>query len=177
MTHYTLQKRCILDRLEVRQATEADTGAVMNLLAKTAEWLHSQGSTQWNSLLSGEDVHGTSNAIIRGDVFVFHEGGTLAAVVMLLKHPSPWDIELWGNEGHDSSIYVHRLAINRDYAGSGLGSSVMEWVENGIEFTGKHQIRLDCIEENMRLFSFYSSLGYTHRGIKNGFHLFEKSRS
>ncbi|WP_028543760.1 GNAT family N-acetyltransferase [Paenibacillus taiwanensis] len=176
MTHYTLQQHSILDRVQVRQATEADTADVMNLLTKTAQWLHSQGSTQWNSLLSGEDVHGTSKAIIRGDVFVFHEGSTLAAMVMLLQQPSPWDIDLWGDEGHDSSIYVHRLAINRDYAGSELGSSVMKWVENGITFTGKHQIRLDCIEQNMRLFTFYSSLGYTHRGIKNGFHLFEKLR-
>ncbi|MFD0617204.1 GNAT family N-acetyltransferase [Paenibacillus sp. GCM10027629] len=178
MSRFTIREPWVRERIQAEQARPADSTSVTELLRQTASWLQSKGSTQWSGLLTGEDVHGTSDAIARGDVFIFRdvEAGKLAGVVILLTTPSPWDLELWDSvDDHNTAIYLHRLAINRDYAGTGLGEAMMRWAANGIHFEGKDRIRLDCIATNETLYQFYSSLGYVHQGTHpNGFHCFEQ---
>lgn len=72
MTHtFTIHSQYINDGFQAVQAQPEDTEEVLSLLAETASWLKSKGSSQWNALLQGEDSHDTPSAIRRGDVFVF----------------------------------------------------------------------------------------------------------
>ncbi|UVI27591.1 GNAT family N-acetyltransferase [Paenibacillus spongiae] len=156
-------------------AKPEDTAAIQELLVQTARWLKSRGSLQWGGLLAGIDSHDTAGSILRGNVFVCKEGDTLAGMMMLLPEPSEWDRQLWGEEGHEGAIYLHRLAINRDYAGRGLGRDMMQWAEQGIRFPGKDRIRLDCIADNPALNDFYTRIGYEFMGqAPGGFNTFEK---
>ncbi|MBD2869046.1 GNAT family N-acetyltransferase [Paenibacillus arenilitoris] len=150
--------------IKVYQAREADTQAVAQLLVRTAEWLKSQGSAQWNALLRGEDSHNTPEAIKRGEVYLFMKGDMLAGMVMLMQKASAWDRQLWGEEGHESSVYLHRLNINREAAGGGLGEAIVRWADSGIAFDGKDRIRLDCIASNPKLNELYKRCGYTYAG-------------
>jgi ribosomal protein S18 acetylase RimI-like enzyme len=145
-------------------AESHDTQAVMSLLVKTAEWLQSKGSSQWHGLLKREDSHNTPEAIKRGEVFLFKSEENLVGMFMLMRNPSLWDLELWGEQDHEHAVYLHRLAINRDYAGTGTGRRMMQWLNTGIPFPGKNTIRLDCNADNSILNSFYSGLGYEHKG-------------
>jgi ribosomal protein S18 acetylase RimI-like enzyme len=167
--------------IQAYQATHEDTAEVTQLLVRTAQWLQSRGSTQWNGLLRGEDSLNTPEAINRGDVYVFRQGNILMGMVMLLQHPNAWDKELWGEEGHESSLYMHRLAINREYAGQEVGRLMMQWAESGVAFPGKDRIRLDCIANNPVLNAFYQGLGYEIKGLASNpvgeFNLYEKLRS
>lgn len=146
-------------------AKPEDTQAVLELLGSTAEWLKSTGSTQWSGLLQGEDSHNTPEAIKRGEVYIFMQGSMLAGMVMLMQRESAWDLELWGDEGHKSSIYLHRLNINRAAAGKNLGEQIVRWADSGIQFTGKDRIRLDCIANNPKLNDFYRRCGYVYKGL------------
>lgn len=150
--------------IKVFQAKIEDTEAVMQLLVQTAEWLRSKGSKQWNGLLHGEDSHQTQEAVKRGEVYLFMQGSMLAGMVMLMQQESAWDRGLWGEEGHESSVYLHRLNINREAAGKGLGEAIVRWADAGIHFPGKDRIRLDCIASNEKLNSFYLRCGYEFKG-------------
>ncbi|MBB3114604.1 ribosomal protein S18 acetylase RimI-like enzyme [Paenibacillus phyllosphaerae] len=176
MVSYTIHKPDLSARIKVRQAVPSDTKAVQELLLQTARWLQSKGSTQWGALLSGQDGHNMAGAITRGEVFVFEAGEALAGTFILMQEPSQWDLDLWGDEasGCSSAIYLHRLAINREFSGGGLGEAMMRWAEEGVSFTGKDRIRLDCIASNATLNRFYSGLGYTFKGERDGFCLYEK---
>lgn len=174
MKPFWLLQTEIMDGIQVHQAKAEDTEAVMALLFKTAQWFQSRGSSQWSGLLVGEDSHNTREVIKNGNVFVFKDGILIAAMVMLLTEASPWDRELWGEEGHEEALYVHRLAVDRDYAGRGLGSAILNWVEHGIAIEGKSNIRLDCIGTNETLYHFYSKAGFIYRGLSKNFHLFDK---
>jgi hypothetical protein len=165
--------------IEVFQAREEDTAAVLQLLVNTAEWLKSKGSTQWSGLLQGEDSHRTPEAIKRGEVYIFVQDDTLMGMVMLMQQASPWDKELWGEEGHENSVYLHRLNINRAAAGKNLGEEIVRWASSGIHFPGKDRIRLDCIANNPKLNDFYkNSCGYAFKGTAvnpiGEFNLYEK---
>lgn len=165
----------VIDQIVAVQSTADDAPAIMNLLLQTAQWLNSKGSTQWNALLRGEDHHNTKESARRGDVYLIKDGETIAGIVTLLRSPSAWDIELWGEEGHDTAVYLHRLAINREYGGRNLGDAILQWVHTGIRFDGKDRIRLDCIDSNPQLDKFYRSAGYTYKGhADSGFFLFER---
>lgn len=150
--------------LAALRATEDDIPQVAELLLKTAGWLRSRGSDQWSGLLRGEDSHRTPEAIKQGNVYLFRDGSVLAGMLMLLPQPSPWDRELWGADGSESAVYLHRLAINRDYAGQGLGGRMLDWAGSGIRFPERDRVRLDCDEGNEALNAFYRSKGYAYAG-------------
>jgi hypothetical protein len=177
MSSFKLISEHIHPEITASQAKSEQTEAVKQLLIQAAGWLKARGSTQWSGLLQGEDYHDTAGAIERGDVFVFYKGDVLAGTVILLQRPSAWDQDLWGDEGHEEAVYLHRLAINRDFGGTGLGAGIMRWAESGIRFPGKDRIRLDCIADNAVLNGFYSRLGYEFMGTTpTGFNKYEKRR-
>ncbi|MCP6681872.1 GNAT family N-acetyltransferase [Bacillus nakamurai] len=173
MTPFTITN----DKAGIFQASLAqpdDAQAVMELLVSAAKWLRGKGSDQWSGLLHGEDTHNMRGSVADGHVFLFKRDGELAGVVMLLPEASEWDRQLWGEAGHGESVYLHRLAIDRRFAGCGLGRTILSWAETGVYCPGKTKIRLDCVSENKALQSFYSGMGYESKGSTAGYHLFEK---
>lgn len=176
MTPFTITEETA-GAFRVIPARKDDEKEVMELLVSAAEWLRDKGSSQWSGLLQGEDTHNMREAIAQGHVFLFRQKAELAGVVMLLPEASEWDRRLWGDEGHGESVYLHRLAIDRRFAGAGLGRTIMAWAETGVSCPGKTKIRLDCVSENKALQSFYSGMGYESKGLASGYHLFEKEMS
>jgi len=150
----------------VERAEPEDTTAIMRLLVNTAEWLLSKGSTQWNAILRGEDSHNTPEAINRGEVYVFKNDQDLVGMVILLDEPNAWDRHLWGERAGDgTAIYLHRLAINRKYAGKDVGKQIMRWAESAVpEQLQKRLIRLDCLSSIPALNEFYRKLDYDFVG-------------
>ncbi len=160
------------------QAKPEDKDAVQALMVQAAAWLQSKGSKQWHELLAGEDRHGVAFAIERGDVFIFKQDETLAGMVILQQHASEWDRQLWGDQDREQALYLHRLAINRDFGGRRLGDSILQWAEQGVRFPGKDRVRLDCIASVPALNRLYSGAGFEYRGQSDtGFNLYEKMQS
>lgn len=168
--------RQVLDVFTAGQAREEEAEELTALLVETAVWLKSKGSSQWSSLLEGNDAHGTANAISRGEVFVFKAGARIAAMVILMQHPSAWDYRLWGGRAYsgDGALYLHRLAVRRPYAKLGLGAAILDWCENGVRAENKRLIRLDTLATSVPLNALYSGNGYTRIGEQDGFALYEK---
>ncbi|MCQ6560069.1 GNAT family N-acetyltransferase [Paenibacillus mendelii] len=175
MNEYRIINDRVNQEARASQAKPEDAAAILELLIQTAKWLRSKGSHQWSGLLEGRDNHDTTGSISRGNVFMCKHGEFLAGIMILLPEPSEWDRRLWGDEGHEGAIYLHRLAISRDHAGKSLGQDMMRWAEEGIRFQGKDRIRLDCIADNPVLNDFYSRIGYEFKGqAPGGFNRFEK---
>ncbi|MCJ8011908.1 GNAT family N-acetyltransferase [Paenibacillus sp. KQZ6P-2] len=174
-TKCSITEQEIMPGVRALQAGPEDKEAVNALMVQAASWLKSKGSRQWNELLAGEDRHGVADAIDRGDVFIFKQDDMIAGMVILQQHASNWDRSLWGEEGHETSIYLHRLAINREFAGKQLGSAILHWAEHGIRFPGKDRVRLDCIASVPALNRLYSGAGFEYKDQSpSGFNLYEK---
>ncbi len=158
-------------------AVEEDEQAISQLYLHTAVWLKESGSTQWSGLLQGLDHHNTAAAIRRREVFAFRNSTSqeLVGSVILQQQPSEWDRNLWGDDTTDreSAVYLHRLVVNRKYAGHGIGSQIMTWVEH--ELAGHFaSIKLDCVAFSTKLNHFYRQHGYEYRGEKNGYSKYQK---
>lgn len=177
MTPFVLKKDRVLDTFTAGQARTEDAAEITALLQEIARWLRSKGSTQWSALLEGKDAHGTTDAIERGEVFVFRADTEIAAIVILMKQPSAWDERLWGERAHaaDGALYLHRLAIRRKYAKLGLGAAILNWCRTGVQADGKHLIRLDTLATSAPLNALYSSNGYTLVSTQDNYSLYEIS--
>ncbi|ANY69043.1 GNAT family N-acetyltransferase [Paenibacillus sp. BIHB 4019] len=178
MANIKIINSSVNDDIYAVQAGPEDEDAVRELILATARWLNSMGSIQWGGLLQGEDSHDLKGAIARGEVFAFRkEGGVeLAGAVILQQEPSEWDRKLWGEAeaGKGNAVFLHRLVVNRQFSGKGLGGDIMAWVERGIQFPGKDRMKLDCIANNEKLNRFYKQCGYTYKGEASGWSIYEK---
>lgn len=159
----------------MQQAMPLHTEEIIALLTNVAKWFQAKGSDQWSGLLQGIDSHNTKDAIRRGDVFIATEGEAIAAMVMLLQQPSAWDRNLWRlpEDDDNEAVYLHRLAIDRNYKNQQLGPAILQWCQQSIRFPGIQKIRLDCIANNDFLNHFYAANGFTYVGEKDGYSLYE----
>ncbi|MDO7906961.1 GNAT family N-acetyltransferase [Paenibacillus sp. JX-17] len=179
MTAIEIREKQVQEGIEAVPASQEDQDQVRDLLLDTARWLQSTGSTQWSNLLKGEDSHDTPAAIRREEVILFRDqiSGELAGMVILQQQPSDWDRRLWKVEHpeEDTAVYLHRLAVNRNYARSGLGRNILKWAQSHVHYTGKDRLRLDCGHTNEKLNHLYQSCGFMFMGEEDDFSLYEYS--
>ncbi|MCR8656771.1 GNAT family N-acetyltransferase [Paenibacillus endoradicis] len=175
-SEFTIINPYIEGNYTVSVAHKEEADEIMSLLLDTAKWLQNKGSQQWGELLRGHDSHNTVGSIEKEEVFVCKHHNEIVGVVILKREPSAWDHQLWGSEANadDEAIYLHRLTISRKCANTGLGSALLNWCDSSISFRKKKFMRLDCIANNRKLFSFYESNHYEYMGQAGNFKKFEK---
>jgi ribosomal protein S18 acetylase RimI-like enzyme len=61
-------------------------------------------------------------------------------------------------------LIIHRLAVDPDYQGLGLSSSLMEYAENYVIENGYSAIRLDAYVGNKMVLDFYRRKAYQEAG-------------
>ncbi|MBO2454903.1 GNAT family N-acetyltransferase [Actinomadura barringtoniae] len=158
-------------RLHVRPAVEDDLDDVIRLIDEAGHWLKTQKSTdQWNKPWPDRDsrdkrVH---DGISRGLSWVVMDGPTMAATVTIT---AVGNAALWTDEAQSvDAVYVHRLVIDRRYAGIGLGAELIDWAgEQGRrQQPGATSIRIDLWTTNEGLHAYYRGLGFLPCGVTRG---------
>jgi GNAT superfamily N-acetyltransferase len=72
------------------------------------------------------------------------------------------DARFWGEAGSDGRAgYVHRLAVRRTHAGTGLGALLLSWAADEVLAAGRSRLRLDVVSHNRPLRRYYESVGFT----------------
>jgi ribosomal protein S18 acetylase RimI-like enzyme len=152
-------------------AQEADAVALLALRDAAARWQVGNGIVQWSPGEVGLDEVDTQIAagewlVLRGldggANTVGISGGNNAdvrAACRLLRS----DPAVWGEQSDDAG-YVHGLVIDRACAGAGLGRRLLDLVAERVRGSGRQFLRLDCVEGNPRLRSYYRELGFREVG-------------
>lgn len=141
--------------IAISKATPGDAGAALSILIWAAEWLRDQGIQQWGHYLDGSGEADLLAGIGRGEVYLVRQNGQAVATISLQPAASEWDQIIWGPDDGQAA-YVHRLAIDRTFAGQGLGDQMLDWAEAQSRALGKRYLRLDCVGQNERLNRYYS---------------------
>ncbi|SEL94262.1 Acetyltransferase (GNAT) family protein [Paenibacillus sp. cl141a] len=163
-------------KIDVYQATEADSHIILDLWKGSARWIQSKGINQWNpSHFNINQVYECFNNGIEFYLAQLNEE-VVGTLYICWSNPVPWG-ELDNNE----SGYIHRFAVSRNHTGNGIGKQLLNWAEKYIKDKGKTFIRLDCMAENARLNQYYLEVGYKHIRFlnwSNGWkiNLYEKSK-
>lgn len=154
----------------LRPATEEDLPAVLKILDGAVDWLAGRGTDQWQGARwRAEEL---SPDLARGGLRVAEirlaalgDSGLAAApepvvvgtAVLRDTHPA----DLWHPaDDPGSALYLHHLAVDRAFAGRGIGAWLLDQAAAEAARRGKQSLRLDAWTTNTRLHDYYRGQGF-----------------
>jgi GNAT superfamily N-acetyltransferase len=145
----------------IRPATPEDAEAVVEILHEAARWLEREGKAMWK--VDELDPLSTAADVGAGLFLLAEQSGDPAGVMKYqLEDPVFWpEVRL------QDAAYVHRLAVRRRYAGTGLSAKLLGWAVERTRALGLRYLRLDCEASRPRLRAFYESFGFRYHSDKH----------
>jgi len=137
----------------IRLAHETEADAAHHLLLETARWLEEKGDALWLP----EELHlaDTRLCAARGELVVATEAEMIVGVMR-----REWeDPVFWPEASKGDAAYIHRLAVARTHAGTGLSRRLVQWAIEDAKSKDRKYVRLDC-EPRAPLIKFYTDLGF-----------------
>ncbi|KAG0094750.1 hypothetical protein BGZ93_006822 [Podila epicladia] len=129
------------DLFSFRPAEPKELDIFIDILERAAEWMVANKLNQW---IPGSFVAPNTRS------------GTIIGT-FTLNYTDAFDEMLWKDlvEDWSDAVYLHRLVVEREYKGYGLGPKALMFAEvEGLK-RGKHYLRLDCMADNKLLKAYY----------------------
>lgn len=172
----TMMKSVSDKKIIYRKASPDDVPEIQTFVDKAKVVMEKQNIPQW------DEIYPTSNDFLcdaeRNELFIGEIEGKAAVCFTLNKlQDEAYFSADWENKS-DDFIVVHRLCVNPDFQGQGVGFQTCKYIESIAQNNGASSIRLDAFTENPISLSMYEKLGYKVRGYadwrKGKFKLLEK---
>jgi GNAT superfamily N-acetyltransferase len=144
-------------RLNITRATPAEWLEVAAILEDVQRWLRSRGSPQWTRPFDREWIE---PKVATGEFFIARLNARPIAVARILLS----DPLFWGDRDDGEALYVHSLAVLREYAGQGIGQQFLDWAAEEALRSGRRFLRLDCAADNLPLCAYYEEAGFVSLG-------------
>ena len=94
---------------------------------------------------------------VEGGLFVLASVDGEPAAVAKFQLSDP---EFWPAQPSGESTFIHRLAVRRRYARTGVSSALIDWAVERTRSIGRQYLRLDCDALRPRLRAFYERRGF-----------------
>jgi GNAT superfamily N-acetyltransferase len=143
-------------QISIQPATPDDLEEVSAVLREAARWLEETDKRMWrdNELLPAN----IAADVTAGLFFIaVCDGETAGVVKFQLEDPL-----FWPDIPQKESAFVHRLAVKRQFAGTGVSSALLNWAVARAKSLGKNYLRLDCEASRPRLRAVYERFGFRH---------------
>jgi ribosomal protein S18 acetylase RimI-like enzyme len=136
----------------------SEATAIYNILDACRTDMLNRGIQQWDETYPTLGM--VEKDIATGGMYsIFKNHSLIGAIVMDEKQSPKYEMVDW-NLKEEPILVIHRLAINPDLQGKGLGKSAMELAHQFAAENNYKTIRLDAYKGNVALINFYSKLGY-----------------
>ncbi len=140
----------------IRSATvPAELEAASSILVEVAGWLAARGMPLW------EPAHLTTerleSSLGHGELFLAYGGDGAAVGTFLLQEA---DELFWPGDPPGEALYLHKLAVRRAAAGTGVAAAMLRWACEEAARRGRLFLRLDCDADRPALCSSYESAGF-----------------
>ncbi|WP_410537484.1 GNAT family N-acetyltransferase [Streptomyces sp. KL2] len=145
-----------MTNLIIRPGRLDELGTVESLLRGASSWLASRGIDQWQYPPHRDRIVA---ALEQGVCFLAFEDGEPIATIQVDDFADP---EFWSPDDEPgAALYVHRMAVSREAAGTGVGGKLLEWAADRAAVQGKRWLRLDAWKDNEGLHQYYKAVGFT----------------
>ncbi len=140
--------------IQILQATEADIPTIVAILTQAVVWMDSMGLHQWkHEYVTWE---GLSQLFVAADFYIAYVGGTPGACMALIDH----DPEIWPNMLPGASLYLHKVAVVRAFAGQGLSAALIDFAKAQARDRGIDSLRIDCHADRPKVRALYEGQGF-----------------
>ena len=72
------------------------------------------------------------------------------------------DRQFWRDVPQSESAFIHRLAVRRQFAGSGISSALLSWAVERARLLRRDYLRLDCEASRPKLRAVCERFGFVH---------------
>ena len=138
----------------VRQATEKDIPIIESILEDAVQWMDENGLHQWEA----ENVtwRNLSKYYSISDFYIAYHGESPAACMAMIDY----DPFFWPDIPRGESLYLHKVAVVRQYAGKGFSQELIDFVKTRAKNLGIHSLRLDCHKDRQKVRAVYEKQGF-----------------
>jgi GNAT superfamily N-acetyltransferase len=156
----------------LRPATADDVLVIIGLIDRAAAWLRTKDTTQWARPYPDRPTRDAriEQGVASGRTWIAWDPARrrAAATLTVVERAGPELAAFWrelerGPAG--LAAFVHRLVIDRSYAGTGLGAELLDWA--GVYAArrwGVRWIRIDVWTDNLALHAYYKGLRFDSLG-------------
>ena len=143
----------------IRQANESDIKAIEDIFLDAIQWMRQNHiENQWNEENTKWGQLSKEYAIT--DFYLAEENGVVAACLAITDE----DQKYWSDIPKGQALYLHKLAVKRDYAGHGLSTELMNYIKEVAKARGIESVRLDCNYQRRKLRAIYERAGFVYAG-------------
>lgn len=136
---------------------------ILKLFKEKAELLKMKGETQWRQWLNPTetDIDWLRDGFLKKEFyFVYNDENVLIGMFRYLKED-----KVYWTEQDENARYVHSLLVKNEFSNLGLGTMILNEIENKMKSEGITKFRLDCNISNQFLVNYYQSKGFSEVGI------------
>jgi GNAT superfamily N-acetyltransferase len=139
----------------VKQAIEQDIPIIEEILVDAVHWMiKSELQNQWNE--SNVKWHNLSMSYSISNFYIAYRDGLPAACMAL----TDYDPAYWPNIPRGESLFLHKLAVRRSFAGKGLSKELIDFAINLANHYHIDAIRLNCNQHRGKLRALYENEGF-----------------
>lgn len=143
----------------IRPATPADIPGASAVMTAAAQWLIDRGLWLWD--LDEVSVDATTKFVEAGELHVALQGTEIVGTFVIQGQ----DPEVWPHAKPGEAMYVHRLAVARHVAGTGVSTALLNAAADVARAAGCPFLRLDASSGHPPLVPFYQRHGFQPRGM------------
>jgi GNAT superfamily N-acetyltransferase len=150
--------------MRIEQATASDLADVLFTLQEAAQWLQGAGRPLWTA--ADLDRERIQREVDAGAYWVARAPGGEAAGAMRLDLEDP---HYWPEIAPGSSLYLHKLAVRRAWAGQGVSTVLLSFARQRTRALRRPFLRLDCVADRQALRTMYEGFGFAlHSEVPKG---------
>jgi len=144
-------------KYEILQADETMLDDIYKLYENRIEWMDEVGIKQWNvtDYLKAYPKSYYKKQISENRLYVMMDNidNKIVGAIVLLEQD-----DIWEDSKNCSAYYLHNLET--DVKTKGIGTLILNAVDDLAEKNNKQRLRLDCAEDNEFLNNYYEYAGY-----------------
>jgi GNAT superfamily N-acetyltransferase len=146
-----------VEAVRVRAARPDEIYVVVGLWQEAGYWLSAHGIDQWQYPPRRAVIE--ANIAAKDECWICESNrGDVIGTITVDRNADP---EFWApSDSPDDALYVHRMIVRREAAGTEIGSALMDWASHRAAAAGKQWLRLDAWRSNPRLQHYYAERGF-----------------
>ena len=145
----------------IRMATDEDVAAILALVGRSVPLMRAAGNLQWDDGYPNAEVFAEDVRVRQ--LWVAEVDGRVAGVAAITTEQSPEYAEV-GWDLKEAAVVVHRLAVDPEFRGLGVGERLMRQAEVVALEWGIGVLRVDTNTRNLATQGLLPKLGYQLSG-------------
>ena len=139
----------------VKRAKVFEIPFIEDILLDAVYWMEKNGlQNQWNE--ANVKWSNLSKSYKITDFYISYQNGEPAACMAL----TDYDPTYWPEIPKGKALYLHKLAVKREYAGRGCSKELIDYAKALAYKNNIPSIRLDCNRHRTRLRAIYEKEGF-----------------